>query len=269
MFRTLRDIIRDNWEWRGQTWRLAMTELRKEVRGTVLGWVWLLLTPAIYLAVFWFALAIGLRNRSPVDGVPFIVWLAAGIVPWFFMSRMLGGGSDVYHRYSYLVNKLRFPISVISSFFALAKFIVFLMSMLLVFALMVGFRIPLTIYALQLPVVAIVMYLFWTLWSMATSPLSALSRDFHNLVKALSTPLFWVSGIIFRVDNIEIEWVQRLYRVNPITFFATSMRASLCEHFWMWDRPDLLWPFVAVFFVMLVAAVLIQTRLRTEIADVL
>ena len=269
MLKTLRDIILDNWEWRDQIWRLALTELRKEVRGAVLGWVWLLITPAIYIGVFWFAICIGLRSGRPVGGVPFIVWLAAGVFPWFFMNGMLSGGSDVYRRYTYLVNRLRFPISVISSFYALARLIVFLMSMVLVIGLILATGTPFTIYALQLPVVVILMYVFWTLWSMATSPLSALSRDFHNLIKALSTPLFWLSGILFPVANIDIEWLQWFYLVNPITFFATGVRASLCDGFWLWERPELLWTFVGVFFIMLIAALVVQKRLGTEIADVL
>ena len=269
MFTTLKEIIRDNWEWRGQIWRLAVTELRKEVRGTVFGWVWLVITPLIYIGVFWFSLALGLRMGSEVDGVPYIVWLSSGLVPWFFMSGMLGSGSDVYHRYSYLVNRLHFPLSVISTFFALAKFIVFLLTMLLVFGVMVATRTPLTIHALQLPIVSSFMYMFWTLWSIMTSPLSELSRDFHKLIRAMTTPLFWLSGIFFRVDTIEIEWVQILYLLNPITFLVTSVRASLCDRYWIWDEPQLLWSFGGIFLFMLVATLLVQMRVKTEVADVL
>jgi teichoic acid transport system permease protein len=269
MYTALRRIIRDNWEWRSQTWRLAVTEIQKQVRGAALGWIWLIITPSVYVAVFWFALAIGLRRGSPVDGVPYLVWLTVGIIPWFFMSDMLTGGADVYRRYPYLVNRLRFPVPVISSFYAMAKFIIFLITMVIVVAIMAVYRVPFSRYALQAPVIAVVMYLFWTTWSMCTSPLSAISRDFHNLIKAMSTPLFWISGIIFDTSDIKYTWVRWVLSLNPVTFFASSYRAALCDKYWLWENPMMLYPFLGVFLLLGLGALRVQTRLGAEVADVL
>ena len=269
MFTALRKIIRDNWEWRSQIWRLAVTEIQKQVRGAALGWVWLIITPSVYVAVFWFALAVGLRAERTGTSVPFVVWLTVGIIPWFFMSELINGGSDVYRRYPYLVNRLRFPIPVISSFYALAKFVIFLLTLVIVIMVMTIFKVPLSIYALQVPFLALVMYLFWTIWSMWTSPLSALSKDFHNLIKALSTPLFWVSGIIFDLTRIRYDWLRWILALNPVAFFATSFRAALCDEYWVWNNPQLIYPFLTVFVLMTLAALRVQSRLSSEVADVL
>ncbi|MDR0489143.1 MAG: ABC transporter permease [Propionibacteriaceae bacterium] len=269
MIQTFRGIFRDNWVWRSQILRLAVTELQKQIRGAALGWIWLIVTPSVYVFVFWFALKLGLKEASSADEIPFIVWLTVGLVPWFFMSSMLTTGSNVYTRYSFLVNRMRFPIPVISSFFGVAEFLIFLISQIVVFIVIILSKVPFTIYALQLPVLAILMYFFWVVWSMLTSPLSAISRDFHNLIKALATPLFWLSGIIFDVGNIEITWLQVVMAFNPITFFVTSFRASLCDTYWVWDKPQLLLPFLGVFLVMFILAVSVQHRLGPEVPDVL
>ena len=268
MFRTLQSMIQDNWIWRGQIWRLAATELQKEVRGAVLGWVWLILTPAIYVSVFWFGLEIGLRTGGSVNGLPYVLWLSLGIIPWFFMSAMISSGSDVYHQYPYLINKLRFPLSVISSFYGFARFIVFAITMVIVIVA-VAFTHGLSVYAVQTVFIAAMMYVFWTAWSMLVSPLSALSKDFHNLVKAMSTPLFWLSGTLFNVSKIKYEWIQWILAFNPITFFVTSFRAALCDHYWIWTSHRLLYPFLGIFVLTIIGAVLIQSRLGTEMADVL
>jgi len=269
MFSTLGQIFRDNWEWRGQIWRLAVTELQKEVRGAALGWIWLILTPAIWITVFWFGLVIGLRTGSPVDGVPYLAWLAVGIVPWFFMSNMLSTGTNVYRRYPYLVNRVRFPRAVISSFYATARFVVFLATMVLVAVVFIVTRVHLTIYAVQAPFIAILMLLFWATWSLLMSPLSALSKDFHNLLKAMTTPLFWLSGTIFNVARIKYEWIKWVLAFNPITFFVTSFRAALCEDYWVWNDRRMLVGFLLVFVVVILAALRSQARLAGEIADVL
>ena len=269
MIHTLREIFRDNWTWRSQIWRLATTELQKQIRGAALGWIWLLVTPTVYVLVFWFALEIGLRKVSPVHGVPFIVWLMVGLIPWFYMSTMLTSGSNVYTRYTYLVNRLRFPIAVISSFLSMANFFIFLLSQIVVFTLMLIMRVPLTIHAIQVPFLAVLMYLFWTTWSMMTSPLSAISKDFHNLIKAFSTPLFWLSGVIFNAADIHNKVAHWFFALNPISFFATSFRGAMCGELWVWEDPMLLWPFLGVFLLMFVLAIRVQNRLGTEVADVL
>jgi teichoic acid transport system permease protein len=269
VFDTLREIIRDNWDWRSQMWPLALTEIRKEVRGSVLGWLWLLITPAMYIGVLWLAFAIGLRVTSAVDGVPFITWLAAGVIPWQFCSGMITGGSNVYRRYPYLVNRLRFPLSVISGFYVLAGLLVFLLTMVPVIIIMVATHTPFTIHAAQFPVVVILMYFFWFSWSMLTSPLSALSKDFHSLLRTLSTPLFWVSGVFFNIDSMHISWLKTAFLLNPIAFFVSSIRACFGENYWIWERPQMLWLFVGVLALTFVFALVTQKRLSLEVADVL
>jgi len=269
MIRTLRNIIKDNWEWRDQIWHLAVTEIQKEVRGSVLGWIWIVLTPAIYIGVLWLALSIGLRAGSPVDGVPYVAWLAAGVIPWQFCSAMLTGGSNVYRRYAYLVTRMRFPISVICSFYTFARLLIFLMTMVIVVGVMVGTGVHFTIYVVQFPVVLILMFLFWMSWSLLTSPLSALSKDFHSLIKAMSAPLFWLSGVFFDINSIQVEWVKLVFGFNPVSFFVTGIRASLCENFWFWDRSSVIMPFLGVFLITLILALIVQSRLNTEVADVL
>ena len=87
---TLATILKDNWEWRKQIGRLAIFELVKKSRGAVLGWAWFFIKPAMYIFCFWFALEIGLRAGNSAEGAPpYILWLCAGLVPWFFIQALM------------------------------------------------------------------------------------------------------------------------------------------------------------------------------------
>lgn len=270
MLETLREILSENWQWRQQIAKLAVIDVRKTCRGAVLGWVWLFVKPLTYIGVFWFALDMGLRASQGTGGsYPYILWLTAGLVPWFFIQDMIGAGANVYQRYPFLVNRIRFPLSAISSFHSLAQFFIYLalMALVLVACLVGGVR--LTVYALQLIPVALLMLLFFICYSIMVSPLSALSKDFCNLLKALSTPLFWLSGIIYNTASLPFAWLQAILAFNPITFFVTAHRAALCEQYWIWDRPDMLIPFIIVFVATVFCAVLCYKNLRKDVADVL
>jgi len=266
----MQSIIRNNVSYNSQIWYLAWTELKRTVHGTWLGYFWLIAKPIVYLVTFWFTLEIGLRvSKDLANGVPYPVWLAAGLFPWLYVSSMISTGSNVYKKYGYLVTKLQFPLPVISSLYSLSQMIVFALTLVVLFIVMVILKVPFTIYLLQIPLLMVAMHVTFTVWSMMTSPLSAISKDFHNLLKVMNMPLMWISGVIFDASRINIEWVKNVLALNPITFFVSSFRASICDRYWIWDQPGSLYPFLGVFMAMLLIALGIQTRLRKEVPDVL
>lgn len=269
MLSTLGEIFKENWQWRKQIFKLAKIDMRKTCRGAVLGWVWLFAKPLTYIAVFWFALSLGLRAGSEMTEYPYILWLVAGLVPWFFMQNMINTGANVYKRYPFLVNRIYFPLSAISTFYALAEFFVYAMLMALVLCACFVGGIELTAYALQLAPIALLMLVFWICFSVMVSPLSAISKDFNNLLKALATPIFWVSGIIFDVFSLPLPWLSRVLAFNPVTFFATASRAALCDKYWIWERPELFAPFLIVFLATVLAMLWSYKKLRKDVADVL
>lgn len=74
--------------------------------------------------MYWFAFSIGLRAGKPVNGYPFFLWLIAGLVPWFYMGDMITGGTNCIRRYSYLVTKMKFPVSTIPTFVSISNLII-------------------------------------------------------------------------------------------------------------------------------------------------
>lgn len=267
---TLATILKDNWEWRKQIGRLAIFELVKKSRGAVLGWAWFFIKPAMYIFCFWFALEIGLRAGNSDAGAPtYILWLCAGLIPWFFMQDMLGPGLDVLHRYSYLVNKIKFPLSGISTIFSGATLIVELMLMVALFVIYFACGMPLDVYLLQVPILLVLMFLFWNTVSILFSQLSAMSKDVKNLMSAMSTPFFWLSGVLFDVKDIHIGWVQTMLDFNPITFFVTAFRGAFYDKTWFWNDPSACVGFVVVFAITLLAALFVYKKFNEEVCDVL
>lgn len=272
MLQTLVTILKDNWQWRRQIGRLAVFELVKKSRGAVLSWAWFFIKPGMYVFCFWFALEVGLRVGNGVSGAsapPYILWLCAGLVPWFFIQDILGAGIDVLHRYPYLVNKIKFPLSGISTIYVSATMVVQLLLIIALFVIYGFCGQPLDIFLLQVPLLLLFMFLFWDMVSILFSQLSAISKDAANFMHALSTPLFWLSGVLFNVRSIPVEWIQIVLNFNPITFFASSYRAAFYDKMWFWEDPMACGGFVVVFAVTLVLMLWVYKRLNKEVADVL
>lgn len=268
---TLVSALRENWDWRKQIGNLAVFDLVKKSRGSVLSWAWLLIRPAVYMFCFWFALDVGLRGGSRVEpGMPpYFLWLCAGIVPWFFIQEELSGGIDVFRRYSYLVNKIKFPISAIPTFTSLSAMIIQLV--LQAFLIIIYFvnGQPLGVFLIQVPLLLLLMLVFWTMVSFLFSTLSAISRDFANFMKAMSTPIFWLSGVIFDVSNISIGWIHTILLFNPVTFFIQAFRDVYYYGRWFWEDAAAFGCFVGVFVVTLMVTLFIVRKFSKEVPDVL
>ena len=50
--------------------------------------------PVVTILVYWFVFSVGFRSNTDELGVPFVLYLVAGIVPWFFFSDALSGGTN-------------------------------------------------------------------------------------------------------------------------------------------------------------------------------
>ena len=119
---TLVQIIKEHISYKNQIFKLAKADLIKTYRGAALGWMWAIIKPAVTIFVYWFAFTIGLRTGTEVNGFPYFLWIIAGVVPWFYISEMITGGTECIRKYSYLVTKMKFPVATIPTFINISKF---------------------------------------------------------------------------------------------------------------------------------------------------
>lgn len=274
MLDTLKELSTGLTTNRWQVWNLAKLTLRKETRATALGFVWLFVKPAMYIFCFWFALRVGLKSaESTMDGAAYLVWLSAGIIPWFFLQKMLGTGSKIFNKYAYLVNKLKFPVTLIPVFYSLSFMILHLIFLV---CLGIGYFAAggtLDIHILQIPIMLILMYLMFTGWSFLTSTISAFSKDFVKLIAALSTPIFWLSGVLFDVSTVNSALVQAVLKFNPVTFLVTGYRQVFTvtggTKVWLWSDPTFCILGVGIILLTFILGIAIFAHFRKELADVL
>lgn len=267
--KTLFEVIKDHIIWRRQLLKLAKADIVKTYSGAALGWAWAIIKPAVMILVLWFAFSVGLRVNRDVAGHPYILWILSGMVPWFYMSDMISQGTGAIIRYRYLVTKMKFPISTIPTFVGLSKLMVHVFIIAIMIVIFVMFQEFPGIYLLQLPIYLFLMVVFFTLWSLFSSMLSAMSRDFLNLVKSFVTPIFWLSGIMWDINNVEIEWLHKAMLFNPVNYFAEGYRNIFIYHRWIWERSEAFGCFIVMLFLMTVAAVWAYKRTEKEIPDIL
>ena len=262
-------ILKEHIEYKQQIFKLAKADLVKTYRGAALGWWWAIIKPAVTIFVYWFAFSIGLRAGKDVSGYPFFLWLIAGLIPWFYISDMLTSGTDAIRKYSYLVTKMKFPVSTIPTFVSISKMMVNLILIILMIAIFWMFGFSPDVYYLQIIFYLILTFVFWTIWSLFASLLAAISKDFSNLVKSFVTAVFWLSGILWNPSKIKITWLKKILMVNPVTYLVSGFRNCFIDKVWFWEQPKRLLYFGIITIILLIMALWAYRKVRKEIPDVL
>lgn len=266
---TLKEILHEHVKYKNQIFKLAKADLIKTYKGAALGWIWALVKPAVTIAVFYFAFSVGLRKGHPVEGYPYFLWLIAGMMPWFFMRDTLTAGAGSIRKYKYLVTKIKFPISTIPTYVCLSNISVNICLIVIMLFIYMGFGFTPDIYWLQIPFYMVLMLMFFISWSLFAGMLSAMSKDFLNLVKAMTTALFWMSGIMYDVNGIQIEIIRKIMLFNPITLICNGFRNSLVYKSWFWETGAEMRNFLILYIIMTVLAVWAYRKLKKDVPDVL
>ena len=96
-----------------------------------------------------------------------------------------------------------------------------------------------------------------------------MSKDFSNLIKSFITAIFWLSGIIWNVNTLQVEWLKKLLMLNPVTYIVEGYRNCFINKIWFWEQPDRIFIFAIIMFIMILMALWAYKKLRKEIPDVL
>lgn len=259
-----------------QLLELAKADIIKTYRGASLGWLWALIKPSITIFVYFFAFSVGLRASKPVTNAEgmtydFFLWLLGGIIPWFYVSEMLTQGTGCIKKYSYLVTKMRFPVSTIPTFVSLSKMLVNIALTAVVMLIYCFYRHWPSVYYLQLIYYMLCQFLIFTPFTLFNATLSVISQDYGNLIKSLTTAVFWMSGIMYDATKIHNVWMRRLLKVNPVTYICSGYRDCYIYHEWFWSptRYKSTLCFFGVTLLVWAGSLYIYNKTRKDLPDVL
>ena len=118
---------------------LAKADFKKRFVGSYFGIVWMFIQPIVTVAIYYFVFGVGFRSGDPIEGVPYVLWLVPGIVPWFFFSEALNTGTNCLQEYSYLVKKVVFRVEILPIIKMMSCLMVHLIFVLIMGALFLCF----------------------------------------------------------------------------------------------------------------------------------
>ena len=127
---------------------LVAKQLKLRYRGTVLGFVWTLLSPLLLMLVY--SLVFSVYFRLDMEHYP--AFLFTGLLPWLWFASSLQQGVTSILDGAGLVTRSQFPAEVLPVVTVLANTVNFLLTLPLLFAFLLAFRVQLGPPLLVLPV---------------------------------------------------------------------------------------------------------------------
>ena len=248
---------------------LAKNDFKTKYAGSYFGTIWAFIQPIVTVCVYWFVFGLALRGGAD-RGVPFVLWLVAGLVPWFFFQDGLMGGTNSLLEYNYLVKKVVFNIrvlpvvKVISAVFVHCFFIV----ILLVLYTIMGY--PPSLYALQMLYYSFCMFMLILAAVYLTSSVVVLFRDLSQIIAITLQVGVWVTPIMWNFSDLGLTgWITTVLKLNPVFYIVQGYRDSLIDHTGIWQHPALtlyFWVFTAVLFFL---GTRMFKKLQVHFADVM
>lgn len=254
---------------------LAKNDFKIKFAGSYLGTIWAFVQPVITVLIYWFVFDLAIGARASIRGelpLPYVLWLVAGIVPWFFFSDCISAGTSALVEYNYLVKKVVFQIDILpvvkvfSSIFVHIFFVVFTIVLFLIYGFFPDF------YVLQVLYYSFGVLILALGMTYLTSALSVFFPDVRQIVGILLQIGIWMTPIMWSIADMQDKIpsaVLGILQLNPLYYIVMGYRESLIDKVGFWEHPGLtiyFWVFTAV---VCVLGVTVFKRLKVHFADVI
>jgi len=246
---------------------LTKNDFKQRYLGSYLGLLWAFIQPTITILIFWFVFQVGFKSQ-PVDDFPFILWLMAGMIPWFFFADTVQNATHSVIGNSFLVKKVVFRISILPVMKILSSLVVHMFFIFFIYLMFIFYGYIPELYWLQVFYYLFAMIVLILGISWITSALIVFLRDVGEFIGMILQFGFWMTPIFWHLKLVPEEY-QIYLKLNPVFYITQGYRDSLIHHVWFWEHPTLTLYFWGIAFFMLVIGALTFRRLRPHFADVL
>jgi lipopolysaccharide transport system permease protein len=219
---------------------LALRDISVRYKQTAIGIAWALLQP--FLTMLIMTIIFGKVAGLPSEGsAPYAIMVFAAMLPWMFFSSAFSSASESMVRQANLISKVYFPRLIIPVSAVVTSFADFLISFLILIALMGWYRFAPSWNILALPLFIGIAFLAVLGPGLFITALNVRYRDFRYVVPFLVQFGLYATPVGFSSSVIHEKLVQKLgerlgeplfllYSLNPMVGAIDGFRWAILGH---------------------------------------
>jgi lipopolysaccharide transport system permease protein len=222
--RTEQQYWKDLWRYRELFYFLAWRDILVRYKQTVIGIAWALIRPFLTMLVF--TVVFGQLAKLPSPGAPYPILVFSAMLPWQFFANSLSECSNSLIGNANLISKVYFPRLIVPTSAVVVSFVDFMISGMILLALMAWYNFIPSWRILTLPVfigIAFAASMGAGLW---LASLNVKYRDFRYIVPFIVQFGLYISPVGFSSSIVPEKW-RLLYSLNPIVGVIDGFRWAI------------------------------------------
>ena len=206
---------------------LFMNLTRREVKGrysqSLFGAGWAIAQPLATMAVF--TLVFARLGQMPSGGAPYPLFAYAALVPWFFFSNSVMSGTMSLVTYRNIVTKTYFPREIVPLAQVGSRLVDITAASALYMLLMIYYGLGVTPWAALIPLFLLLLVLFTTGVTLATSSINVFYRDVNPVVQIGLQLWLYLTPIAYPLSAV--GKYRPFFLLNPLTGVIEGLRSVL------------------------------------------
>ncbi|MFQ5470220.1 MAG: ABC transporter permease [Gammaproteobacteria bacterium] len=217
---------------------LVWRDIKVMYAQTILGFAWAIIQPLIQIVIF--SIIFGKVAKIPTEGIPYVLFSTVAIIPWTYMSTAMTQSSQSLVTNQHMLGKIYFPRLIFPITPVLSKLVNFVISIILLVAIMIYFQVSPTSNLVYFPLFLIMMMCIPAGLGMWLAALAIRYRDVKFAMQYVIQMLMYTGPIVYSASTIPDAY-RFLYSLNPIVGVIEGFRACLLgsEMPWMFIIPGI------------------------------
>lgn len=239
------DLVRSAWRFRRVLKATSLIELHQRYAGSLLGSIWILLYPLLFLSIYLFLYLVIFQMRFPgYSQLNFVVFVFSGLVPYLVVMETVTRGTQIIKENIHLIKNVIMPVELVPLRLVIVGFVGQTASfgLLVTLALVDGdmsWRViffPIVLLLLAMMVLGVVYYV---------ASLGALFNDVGYITNLLIIALLFVSPIAFKPEMVPVH-LRIIVYANPVSYPLEAIRWSLLNSYTTDPIKLVLFPVISV-----------------------
>ena len=197
-----------------------------------LGQLWQVLTPLLNSCVYYLIFGIIFQANRGISN--YTAYLVSGVFIFSFTERSIVVGSSVMRANITLIRALHFPRACLPLAYVLVEFQQLLLSLLVLFAIVLGTGEPLTWYWLLLLPALLMQATFNMGAALILARVGAGAQDISQLIPFLLRVWRYFCGVMYSINSLPAtlpEWAKAVLSLNPAAVYISLTRYAIMATF--------------------------------------
>ncbi|MBD0370199.1 MAG: ABC transporter permease [Pyrinomonadaceae bacterium] len=203
---------------------LVWRDLKARYKQAALGAAWVVLQPVLMALIF--TVFLGMLVGVPSSGLPYSIFVYAGLLPWAFFNNAVLSSSQSLVGGAHLITKVYFPRLFLPAASVAVRLADFCVAAVILFALLFYYGFEPSWKLLLFPALVAELTLLAVACGLWSAALNVRYRDVGTLLPVLLQLWMFTSPIVYSSSVVPEKW-RSVYSLNPLVGIIEGMRACL------------------------------------------